>query len=354
MQLESAADALRVFSEGANRLKFSSTKLNRHSSRSHAVCFVNLTRRVKGAGGRGAAVVSRGVAPPPPLSPDDISAGEAAGAGGAPKPHESTAEAARTPCAPLSQSESQQGKGGVSPTAKGGVSHTDAPTPRGTARESASPHECAVAGEAMGGLFSPGTFMALRRPAPHANKPRRPSALAPATRPPPRAASSSATSESSSDLAALQRKHTVMHSRLTMVDLAGSERLGRSGAEGVVLNEARTINSSLLALGSVINALAGAENGVRAKEAGSTRNSGARSPRMSNASSSPSHVPFRNSQLTRLLRQSLLHAKVHLLICLSPDVADAKESRSTLQFGERAMHVRSAVRSSGTGTPLPA
>lgn len=69
-------------------------------------------------------------------------------------------------------------------------------------------------------------------------------------------------------------------SKFHMVDLAGSERLSRTGASGDRAREAISINSGLLALGNVINAL-----GDRSKRGG--------------------HVPYRDSKLTRLLQDSL-------------------------------------------------
>lgn len=63
--------------------------------------------------------------------------------------------------------------------------------------------------------------------------------------------------------------------KLTLVDLAGSEKVGKTGAEGKVLDEAKQINKSLLALGNVINALT--EDKVK-------------------------HVPYRDSKLTRILQ----------------------------------------------------
>ena len=64
---------------------------------------------------------------------------------------------------------------------------------------------------------------------------------------------------------------------LTIVDLAGSERLSKTGSEGQRLEEAKSINKSLSALGNCVAALA--HNKTR------------------------SHVPFRDSKLTRLLTQ---------------------------------------------------
>ncbi|RRT68914.1 hypothetical protein B296_00021820 [Ensete ventricosum] len=72
------------------------------------------------------------------------------------------------------------------------------------------------------------------------------------------------------------RPPIVRKSKLVVVDLAGSERIDKSGSEGHTLEEAKSINLSLSALGKCINALA--EN-------------------------SP-HVPVRDSKLTRLLRDS--------------------------------------------------
>ncbi len=62
--------------------------------------------------------------------------------------------------------------------------------------------------------------------------------------------------------------------KLFLVDLAGSEKLGKTGAEGRVLDEAKMINQSLSSLGNVINALTDGKS---------------------------THVPYRNSKLTRIL-----------------------------------------------------
>jgi len=65
--------------------------------------------------------------------------------------------------------------------------------------------------------------------------------------------------------------------RLNLVDLAGSERLNKTLAQGKRMRESIKINEGLLALGKVISALT---------ETGSVR----------------SHVPYRDSKLTRLLQ----------------------------------------------------
>uniref|UniRef100_M8BTE0 Kinesin-like protein n=1 Tax=Aegilops tauschii TaxID=37682 RepID=M8BTE0_AEGTA len=66
--------------------------------------------------------------------------------------------------------------------------------------------------------------------------------------------------------------------KIVLVDLAGSEKVEKTGAEGRVLDEAKTINKSLSALGNVINALTTAK---------------------------PNHVPYRDSKLTRILQDAL-------------------------------------------------
>merc|ERR1719189_2371453 len=101
-------------------------------------------------------------------------------------------------------------------------------------------------------------------------------------------------------------------SRLCVVDLAGSERVKKSGVEGRHFKEAMAINRSLLALGNVVNALA-------AKK---------------------SHVPFRNSKLTRVLDGSIGgNCRTAMLVCVSPDAAQTLETVSSLEFAARAMCV---------------
>lgn len=86
----------------------------------------------------------------------------------------------------------------------------------------------------------------------------------------------------------------------------------KSGAEGSALKEAQAINKSLSALGDVIHA------------------------RLAKAA----HVPFRNSTLTYLLQDSLSgDAKVLMLVCVSPALANAEESSATLRFAERVRNV---------------
>lgn len=101
--------------------------------------------------------------------------------------------------------------------------------------------------------------------------------------------------------------------RLFLVDLAGSEMIKKTQAEGARLEEAKTINKSLSALGNVINSL--------------TENR--------------EHVPYRDSKLTRILQQSLGgNSKTTLIICMSSSSYNAGETLSTLRFGTRAKSVK--------------
>ena len=102
-------------------------------------------------------------------------------------------------------------------------------------------------------------------------------------------------------------------SKLNLVDLAGSENVNRSGASGIVLKEAQAINRSLSALGDVINAL---------------------------LSRNHQHVPFRNSKLTMLLKDSLEgNAKALMIVQASPCQDDVAETMGSLQFASRVRNV---------------
>ncbi|XP_070409113.1 kinesin-1 heavy chain isoform X2 [Nothobranchius furzeri] len=104
--------------------------------------------------------------------------------------------------------------------------------------------------------------------------------------------------------------------KLYLVDLAGSEKVGKTGAEGTVLDEAKMINKSLSSLGNVISALA----------EGST------------------YVPYRDSKMTRILQDSLGgNCRTTMVICCSPSSFNDAETRSTLLFGQRAKTIKNNV-----------
>ncbi|XP_042476910.1 kinesin-like protein KIN-1 isoform X2 [Macadamia integrifolia] len=109
--------------------------------------------------------------------------------------------------------------------------------------------------------------------------------------------------------------------KLVLVDLAGSEKIEKTGAEGKVLEEAKTINKSLSALGNVINALTSGTQGKL------------------------NHIPYRDSKLTRILQDALGgNSRTALLCCCSPSTLNASESLSTLRFGARAKHIKTSPR----------
>lgn len=119
-------------------------------------------------------------------------------------------------------------------------------------------------------------------------------------------------------------------SNLSLVDLAGSER-GDTSAGGKRLQESQAINKSLLALGNVVNALAGGPRGPQTSPMSGGGPSGG------GAGIRRRHVPYRESKLTRLLRHSLGgNAFAVLIICCSPHSRNIQETLSSLRFGDRA------------------
>uniref|UniRef100_A0A8C1ZQX5 Kinesin-like protein n=1 Tax=Cyprinus carpio TaxID=7962 RepID=A0A8C1ZQX5_CYPCA len=104
--------------------------------------------------------------------------------------------------------------------------------------------------------------------------------------------------------------------KLYLVDLAGSEKVSKTGAAGAVLDEAKNINKSLSSLGNVISALA----------EGTT------------------HVPYRDSKMTRILQDSLGgNCRTTMFICCSPSSYNDAETKSTLMFGQRAKTIKNAA-----------
>ncbi|KAH8728916.1 P-loop containing nucleoside triphosphate hydrolase protein [Phaeosphaeriaceae sp. PMI808] len=101
--------------------------------------------------------------------------------------------------------------------------------------------------------------------------------------------------------------------KLNLVDLAGSENIQRSGAENKRAAEAGLINKSLLTLGRVINALV----------------------------ERSSHIPYRESKLTRLLQDSLGgRTKTCIIATVSPAKSNLEETISTLDYAFRAKNIR--------------
>ncbi|KAK4371987.1 hypothetical protein RND71_007371 [Anisodus tanguticus] len=134
---------------------------------------------------------------------------------------------------------------------------------------------------------------------------------------PGREADFSAETDHSSHLATNYKPPMLRKGKLLLVDLAGSERVNKSGSEGHMLEEAKSINLSLSALGKCINALA--ENSA--------------------------HVPVRDSKLTRLLKDSFGGtSRTSLVITIGPSPRHRAETASTILFGQRAMKVENMLK----------
>eukprot|EP01051_Picozoa_sp_SAG22_P018807 SAG22_NODE_3278_length_1810_cov_1.941555_1_plen_450_part_10 len=123
-----------------------------------------------------------------------------------------------------------------------------------------------------------------------------------------------------------QSQEATTEGLLNLVDLAGSEKVGKTGAAGQTLEEAKKINLSLSALGNVIKALA--DPSLTAKVA-----------------RGEAVIPFRDSKLTRMLQSSLGgNTKTSLLLACSPHPDNGDETATTLRFGVRAKQIKTKVK----------
>uniref|UniRef100_A0A915D0Q4 Kinesin-like protein n=1 Tax=Ditylenchus dipsaci TaxID=166011 RepID=A0A915D0Q4_9BILA len=113
-----------------------------------------------------------------------------------------------------------------------------------------------------------------------------------------------------------ERQH-LTQGKLHLVDLAGSERQSKTNAVGERLKEASKINLSLSTLGNVISALVDAKS---------------------------THIPYRNSKLTRLLQDSLGgNSKTVMIANIGPATYNYDETISTLRYANRAKNIRNVV-----------
>ncbi|XP_023029966.2 kinesin family member 3C isoform X2 [Leptinotarsa decemlineata] len=111
---------------------------------------------------------------------------------------------------------------------------------------------------------------------------------------------------------------SIRKGKLNLVDLAGSERQTKTGATGERLKEATKINLSLSALGNVISALVDGK---------------------------ATHIPYRDSKLTRLLQDSLGgNTRTLMIACISPSHRDYMETLSTLRYANRAKNIHNKPR----------
>ncbi|XP_077020240.1 kinesin-like protein KIF18B isoform X2 [Tamandua tetradactyla] len=109
--------------------------------------------------------------------------------------------------------------------------------------------------------------------------------------------------------------------KMSLIDLAGSERASSTHAKGERLREGANINRSLLALINVLNALADAKG-------------------------RKSHVPYRDSKLTRLLKDSLGgNCRTVMVAAVSPSSLTYEDTYNTLKYADRAKEIRLSLKS---------
>ena len=114
-----------------------------------------------------------------------------------------------------------------------------------------------------------------------------------------------------------KKEKLIKKGTLNLVDLAGSEKVSKTGAVGLTLEEAKKINLSLSTLGNVIHAL--------------THKS--------------EHIPYRDSKLTRLLKESLGgNYKTSLIVTCSPHSYNLDEVISSLLFAKRVKTIKNVVK----------
>ncbi|XP_011299424.1 kinesin-like protein KIF18A [Fopius arisanus] len=105
--------------------------------------------------------------------------------------------------------------------------------------------------------------------------------------------------------------------KLSMIDLAGSERASATGCKGARFKEGANINKSLLALGNCINNLA---DGVK-------------------------HIPYRDSKLTRLLKDSLGgNCRTVMIANIGPSSMSYEDTYNTLRYANRAKKIKTHIK----------
>ena len=114
----------------------------------------------------------------------------------------------------------------------------------------------------------------------------------------------------------------IKFSKLSLIDLAGSERASATQNRGIRLIEGANINRSLLTLGNCINALVDANK------------KGNKNP----------YIPYRDSKLTRLLKDSLGgNARTVMIANVSPAINTFEDTYNTLKYANRAKNIKTFV-----------
>lgn len=112
---------------------------------------------------------------------------------------------------------------------------------------------------------------------------------------------------------------------MNLIDLAGSESVRLASTTGQHLEEGKYINRSLLTLGHIIWKLS--RDRQNNKQGG--------------APGSQTHLPYRNSKLTRILQPSLGgQAQIAVICTVAPSVECLAETHNTLKFASRARRVK--------------
>ena len=116
--------------------------------------------------------------------------------------------------------------------------------------------------------------------------------------------------------------YEIKYGKLNLIDLAGSERASMTKNKGVRLFEGANINKSLLTLGNCINALCEAnEKGIK------------------------TYIPYRDSKLTRLLKDSLGgNARTVMIANVSPFINSYDDTYNTLKYADRAKHIKTNIK----------
>ena len=114
----------------------------------------------------------------------------------------------------------------------------------------------------------------------------------------------------------IEHSEKVITSKLHLVDLAGNERTKKTHAEGLAMKEAAYINRSLSFLEQVV---------------------------VSACDKKRDHVPYRQSKLTNLLKNSIGgNCRTILVANIWPEAQNIEETLSTLRFGTRMKQVENA------------